>query len=180
MSRLFRSLFQVVALLLLFVPPSHAADGFRVPILLYHRFGATVADGMTIKTPVFEAQMKYLHDNGYKGIPLRRLVDYYLGKAPAPAPKSVVIVEDDAPIRRFVRTTLVAEPTTQASAISVGTVNQTSLANVTWTDGNGRKNVIPSTPILNPSSRIMSTVSLRVPSTDPRATTITSASLVRY
>ncbi len=35
------------------------------------------------------------------------------------------------------RTTLVAEPTTQASAISVGTVNQTSLANVTWTDGNG-------------------------------------------
>jgi len=96
MSRLFRSLFQVVTLLLLFVSPSHAADGFRVPILLYHRFGATVADGMTIKTPVFEAQMKYLHDNGYKVIPLRRLVDYYLGKAPAPAPKSVVIVEDDA------------------------------------------------------------------------------------
>lgn len=73
-----------------------AADSFRVPILLYHRFGATVADGMTITTPVFAAQMKYLHDNGYKVIPLRQLVDYYKGKAPAPGPKSVVIVEDDA------------------------------------------------------------------------------------
>jgi peptidoglycan/xylan/chitin deacetylase (PgdA/CDA1 family) len=73
-----------------------AAESFRVPILLYHRFGATVADGMTITTPVFEAQMKYLHDNGYKVIPLRQLVDYYRGKAPAPGPKSVVIVEDDA------------------------------------------------------------------------------------
>ena len=35
------------------------------------------------------------------------------------------------------RYTLVAQPTTQASGISVGTVNETSLANVTWTDGNG-------------------------------------------
>jgi peptidoglycan/xylan/chitin deacetylase (PgdA/CDA1 family) len=73
-----------------------AAESFRVPILLYHRFGATVVDGMTITTPVFEAQMKYLHDNGYKVIPLRQLIDYYRGKSAAPGPKSVVIVEDDA------------------------------------------------------------------------------------
>ena len=76
--------------------PAAAAEQFRVPILLYHRFGATVADGMTITTPVFESQMKYLHDNGYTVIPLRQLVDYYRGKAPAPKPKSVVICEDDA------------------------------------------------------------------------------------
>ncbi|MDD2899408.1 MAG: polysaccharide deacetylase family protein [Desulfuromonadaceae bacterium] len=75
---------------------SFAAEAFRVPILLYHRFGPTVADGMTITTPVFEAQMKYLHDNGYKVIPLRQLVDHYRGKGPVPGPKSVVIVEDDA------------------------------------------------------------------------------------
>ncbi|GFE57672.1 polysaccharide deacetylase family protein [Geobacter sp. AOG1] len=67
-----------------------------VPILLYHRFGPTVADGMTIKTTVFEEHLKYLRDNGYKVIPLRQLVDWYLKKGPAPAPKSVVIVEDDA------------------------------------------------------------------------------------
>lgn len=85
-----------VAVTLLFPLSVSAADSFRVPILLYHRFGATVADGMTITTPVFEAQMKYLHDNGYTVIPLRRLIDYYRGKSTAPGPKSVVIVEDDA------------------------------------------------------------------------------------
>lgn len=72
------------------------APDVSVPILLYHRFGSTVADGMTITTPVFESQMKYLYENGYKVIPLRQLVQWYQGKAAAPSPKSVVLVEDDA------------------------------------------------------------------------------------
>lgn len=92
-----KNLFRLLVVLLLIIPvTSSAAETFRVPILLYHRLGPTVADGMTITTPVFESHMKYLHDNGYKVIPLRQLVDHYLGKIPAPAPKSVVIVEDDA------------------------------------------------------------------------------------
>lgn len=95
MYRLIFKLFFVVIALLSPLSVS-ASESFRVPILLYHRFGVTVADGMTITTPVFEAQMKYLHDNGYKVIPLRQLVDYYRGKGAAPAPKSVIIVEDDA------------------------------------------------------------------------------------
>jgi peptidoglycan/xylan/chitin deacetylase (PgdA/CDA1 family) len=66
------------------------------PILLYHRFGPTVADGMTVKTSVFESHLKHLRDNGYKVIPLRRLVAWRLGQEPPPPPKSVVIVEDDA------------------------------------------------------------------------------------
>jgi len=90
----------VVVLLLLLLPAVLSAaqhpKGFDVPILLYHRFGPTVADGMTIKTPVFEQQLKYLRDNGYRVIPLRQVVDFYLKKGPPPAPKSVVIVEDDA------------------------------------------------------------------------------------
>jgi peptidoglycan/xylan/chitin deacetylase (PgdA/CDA1 family) len=94
---MYRFIVQLLLVVITLLPLSvSAAESFRVPILLYHRFGATVADGMTITTPVFEAQMKYLHDNGYKVIPLRQLVDFYRGKAPAPAPKSVVIVEDDA------------------------------------------------------------------------------------
>jgi len=76
--------------------PPVASQSLSVPILLYHRFGPTVADGMTIKTSVFEEHLKYLKTNGYHVIPLRALVDYYLKKGPAPAPKSVVIVEDDA------------------------------------------------------------------------------------
>lgn len=90
----------VLALLLLvsFSSPGSAAvaPDVSVPILLYHRFGPTVADGMTVTTPVFESQMKYLHDNGYKVIPLRQLVQWYQGKGAPPLPKSVVIVEDDA------------------------------------------------------------------------------------
>jgi peptidoglycan/xylan/chitin deacetylase (PgdA/CDA1 family) len=93
-----RTIIAIVVIILFQAAPFavYATESFRVPILLYHRFGPTVADGMTITTPVFEAQMKYLHDNGYKVIPLRELVDHYRGKAPAPGPKSVVIVEDDA------------------------------------------------------------------------------------
>jgi peptidoglycan/xylan/chitin deacetylase (PgdA/CDA1 family) len=87
----------IVLLTLCFIPNSHAAQtDVNVPILLYHRFGPTVADGMTMKTTVFEEHLKYLRDNGYKVIPLRQLVNWYQKKGPAPAPKSVVIVEDDA------------------------------------------------------------------------------------
>lgn len=89
----------ILALLFLvtLTPNSYAAQPeVNVPILLYHRLGPTVADGMTIKTSVFEEHLKYLKDNGYKVIPLRQLVNWYQKKGPAPAPKSVVIVEDDA------------------------------------------------------------------------------------
>ncbi len=68
----------------------------RVPILLYHRLGPTVADSMTITTPLFESHLIYLREHGYTVIPLRQLVDWLRKKAPAPPPKSVVIVEDDA------------------------------------------------------------------------------------
>ena len=67
-----------------------------VPILLYHRFGQTVADSMTVTTPVFEQHLRFLNENGYRVIPLRQLVAFYRGTGPAPPPKSVVIVEDDA------------------------------------------------------------------------------------
>jgi len=76
--------------------PVSAPSAGGVPILLYHRFGPTVADGMTMKTSVFEEHLRYLRDNGYKVIRLRQLVDWYLKKGPPPPAKSVVIVEDDA------------------------------------------------------------------------------------
>jgi peptidoglycan/xylan/chitin deacetylase (PgdA/CDA1 family) len=73
-----------------------AVKGVNVPILLYHRLGPAVVDGMTIKTSVFEEHLRYLRNNGYKVIRLRQLVDWYLKKGPPPPAKSVVIVEDDA------------------------------------------------------------------------------------
>jgi len=67
----------------------------QVPILLYHRFGPSVVDSMTITTAVFESHLEYLRKNGYTVIPLRQLVNYYLRKGPPPPKKSVVIVVDD-------------------------------------------------------------------------------------
>ena len=68
----------------------------RVPILLYHRLGPTVADSMTVTTRVFESHLIYLKEHGYTVIPLRQLVDWLRKKAPEPPARSVVIVEDDA------------------------------------------------------------------------------------
>lgn len=66
-----------------------------VPILLYHRFGPVAADSMTVTTPVFASHLEYLEAHGCRVIPLRRLVDYYLGKAPPPLSNTVVITVDD-------------------------------------------------------------------------------------
>jgi len=67
----------------------------KVPILLYHRFGPVAADSMTTTTSVLQSHIEYLLSNGYRVIPLRQLVNFYLHKGPAPAPKSVVITVDD-------------------------------------------------------------------------------------
>jgi peptidoglycan/xylan/chitin deacetylase (PgdA/CDA1 family) len=92
----------LLLMLVLLCPSAGAASsgvkGFaqpRVPILIYHRFGPVVADSMTVTTAVFESQLKYLRKNGYTVIPLRSLVDYFLGKAPPPPPRAVVITSDD-------------------------------------------------------------------------------------
>lgn len=90
---LLRRLAAVCFACVFFLPSAFA--NVAVPVLCYHRFGPTVADSMTVTTPVFESHLKYLHDNGYTVIPLQALVDYELGKAPAPPAKSVVITIDD-------------------------------------------------------------------------------------
>ncbi|MBF0555499.1 MAG: polysaccharide deacetylase family protein [Nitrospirae bacterium] len=69
-------------------------SGTGVPILLYHRLGPTVADSMTITTPVFESHLKYLRQNGYTVIPLRQVIDSLKDKKPLPS-HCVVIVADD-------------------------------------------------------------------------------------
>jgi len=81
----------------IFVGLTPAADEpVAVPILTYHRFGPTLADGMTVTTKVFESHLKWLKEHGYKVIPLRILVNYLRGEGPPPPPKSVVITADDA------------------------------------------------------------------------------------
>jgi peptidoglycan/xylan/chitin deacetylase (PgdA/CDA1 family) len=74
---------------------NHPPKTASVPILLYHRFGPTVSDSMTVKTAVFRSHLAYLTSHGYTVIPLRMLVDYYLRKGPPPPEGSVVIAADD-------------------------------------------------------------------------------------
>ncbi len=97
LQSIFRRLTLILAALTAsqFAPLALAEDTVSVPILAYHRFGPTVADSMTITTPVFESHLKYLKEHDYTVIPLQALVDYRIGKAPPPPPRSVVITFDD-------------------------------------------------------------------------------------
>jgi len=66
-----------------------------VPILVYHRFGATVMDSMTVRTETFEQQIAWLKENGYQIIPLRLLLESLRNPQLAPPPHAVVITVDD-------------------------------------------------------------------------------------
>jgi peptidoglycan/xylan/chitin deacetylase (PgdA/CDA1 family) len=90
-----RRLASISCLLLLFQSPSRAADPSSVPILLYHRLGPVSADEMTVTTPVFEAQLKLIQDNGYKVIPLQVLMAALGDSAVALPERAVVLTADD-------------------------------------------------------------------------------------
>jgi len=78
----------------LLAPPARASQ-FYVPILVYHRFAPTPQNLYTVSLQEFEGQMRYLKENGYQVIPLKTLVDFYLGKGAPPPPRAVVITIDD-------------------------------------------------------------------------------------
>ncbi|HXZ88384.1 MAG TPA: polysaccharide deacetylase family protein [Candidatus Binataceae bacterium] len=69
-------------------------------ILVYHRFGPTVADGMTITTTLFLWQLQYLRDHGYSIVPLRDVVNFAAGHGTLP-PRAVAITADDGHISVF-------------------------------------------------------------------------------
>lgn len=64
-----------------------------VPILCYHRFGPR-PNTTTVTPQAFEAQMRYLAQNGYTVVPMAKLIDFLDGKIALPK-KSVVITIDD-------------------------------------------------------------------------------------
>ena len=66
-----------------------------IPILVYHRFGPVVADSMTVRTAVFEQQLAWLRDNGYRIVPLRAAVDALRGTGANDLGRAVAITVDD-------------------------------------------------------------------------------------
>lgn len=69
-------------------------DGGFPPILVYHRFGPSAADSMTVRTAMFAAQLELLKDQGYAVVPLRQLVARVGGGERLPE-KAVAITVDD-------------------------------------------------------------------------------------
>ncbi len=93
--------FLVVFTALIGTNPSSAAAMDRLetfhdppPILLYHRFGPTPADSMTVTDQVFLSHLDALKAGGYSVVPLRRIVEAALSGKPMPG-RSVAIVVDD-------------------------------------------------------------------------------------
>ena len=71
-----------------------AATGGQAPILVYHRFGATVTDSMMVSTRVLDSQLAMIRQGGYHVIPLRTLVDAILSGGAIPADSIVITVDD--------------------------------------------------------------------------------------
>jgi peptidoglycan/xylan/chitin deacetylase (PgdA/CDA1 family) len=70
-------------------------DGFQtVPILCYHRFAASCDSPLCMPADVFEAQLRYLKDNGYRVIGPEALEAFLEYRQPLPR-KAVMISVDD-------------------------------------------------------------------------------------
>jgi peptidoglycan/xylan/chitin deacetylase (PgdA/CDA1 family) len=65
-----------------------------VPVLAYHKLSPSESDKMTVSQAMFEEQMRFLKDQGYRVISLDQLFDFLEFKSTLP-PKSVVITIDD-------------------------------------------------------------------------------------
>jgi peptidoglycan/xylan/chitin deacetylase (PgdA/CDA1 family) len=72
------------------------ADGYQtVPVLVYHKFSSKISDKTAMSRDTFEAQMKYLKQNGYQVVSMDRLLDFIEYKERLPE-KSIVLTFDDA------------------------------------------------------------------------------------
>lgn len=66
-----------------------------VPVLTYHKLSRNgTPDAMTVREADFEAQMRFLRENGYRVIPLDDLFEFLRFRRQVPA-RSVVITFDD-------------------------------------------------------------------------------------
>lgn len=75
--------------------PGATGDQFA-PILVYHRFGPTATDSMTVRTAAFVTQLEFLKQNDFTVVPLRQLVERMNGGNERLPHKAVVITVDDA------------------------------------------------------------------------------------
>lgn len=65
-----------------------------VPILCYHRFADNCSSPLCMPADIFDSQMRYLKENGYRSITPEELLGFLQYKRPIP-PKSIMITIDD-------------------------------------------------------------------------------------
>jgi peptidoglycan/xylan/chitin deacetylase (PgdA/CDA1 family) len=88
-------------------PSSDKHSAVEVPILVYHRirqavwFRSRAERRLTVTPEIFDDQMKYLRDNGYRVITLANLVDHLTNSSQLPE-KPVIISFDDGWEDQFV------------------------------------------------------------------------------
>ncbi len=83
------------ALLALALPLRTHGAAPAVPVLTYHRFADTVLDSMTLRRSTFDGHLAVLRALDCRVIRLADLVDWRLGRGPAPPPRAVAITADD-------------------------------------------------------------------------------------
>ncbi len=66
----------------------------QIPILCYHRFGNSCGSPLCVPAGIFERQMKYLKDNGYRVITPEQLLEFMEFRQQLPK-KAVMITIDD-------------------------------------------------------------------------------------
>ena len=75
--------------------PGQAQQNTGIPVLAYHRFDPTTPGSTTVTTPVFQSQLDFLAANHYTIVPLARVTDIVLRKAPAHTTPIISITVDD-------------------------------------------------------------------------------------
>lgn len=89
-------IFRLLLIVTIVFPYAAFADNaINIPILCYHNFNPTIPGSMNLRPEKFEAQIKWLKENGFTIIPLKEAVDYLEGKRSSLPPKSIVITDDD-------------------------------------------------------------------------------------
>lgn len=70
------------------------SDGYQlVPVLCYHRFSQKCVSALCTSARLFEQQMKYLGDNGYRVVTMEELMDFLMYRRVLPK-RSVVLTID--------------------------------------------------------------------------------------
>ena len=108
-------------------------DGYQVvPILSYHDFAEKCGAPLCTPKQIFQEQMKYLHDNGYRVITMKELLGFLEYKQGIPERSVVITIEDG--YRSFYK---IAYPILKSYGYTAAIFIYTSLINqtkngITW------------------------------------------------